>query len=78
MSDSSYADNLRELIKAKAQGKEIVAPPAEEAAQVINLMEALRKSVAQVEAEQPAKPPKRAAKSMPKKPEAEKKRKKSS
>jgi DNA end-binding protein Ku len=72
-----YADKLRELIDAKVAGKEIVAPPAEETAQVINLMEALRKSVEQVESE-PAKPPKRVAKSAPKKPEMQKKRKKSS
>ena len=40
-----YADNLVALIESKVQGKEIVSPPAEEAPQVINLMEALQKSV---------------------------------
>ena len=41
----SYADNLTALIEAKIQGKEVVAPPAEDAPQVINLMEALQRSV---------------------------------
>ena len=40
-----YTDNLTALIEAKVQGKEVVAPPAEEAPQVINLMEALQRSV---------------------------------
>ena len=40
-----YADNLVALIESKVQGKEIVSPPAEEAPQVINLMEALQRSV---------------------------------
>lgn len=40
-----YAEKLTQLIQAKVDGKE-VAPPTEEPMQVINLMEALRKSVA--------------------------------
>jgi DNA end-binding protein Ku len=42
-----YANKVRALIDAKVAGQEIVAPPAEEEAPVINLMDALRKSVAQ-------------------------------
>ena len=41
----TYTEKLTALIEAKVQGKEIVAPPAEEAPQVINLMEALQRSV---------------------------------
>jgi DNA end-binding protein Ku len=41
----SYADKLRELIEAKIAGKQIAEPPPEESPQVINLMEALQKSV---------------------------------
>jgi DNA end-binding protein Ku len=41
----TYADNLAALIEAKVQGRQVVAPPAEEPAQVIDLMEALQKSV---------------------------------
>ena len=40
-----YADNLVALIESKVQGKEVVSPPAEEPPQVINLMEALQRSV---------------------------------
>lgn len=40
-----YAEKLTQLIEAKVAGKEIVAPPAEEPAQVINLMEALQRSI---------------------------------
>jgi non-homologous end joining protein Ku len=36
------------LIEAKVAGKEIVAAPATEGPQVINLMEALKQSVARV------------------------------
>ena len=42
-----YQDKLRELIEAKIEGKEIVAPKEEEQPEVINLMDALRKSVDQ-------------------------------
>jgi DNA end-binding protein Ku len=41
----TYTDRLTALIEAKVQGKEIVAPPADEAPRVINLMEALQRSV---------------------------------
>jgi hypothetical protein len=38
------------LIEAKVAGKEIVAPPVHEHAQIINLMDALKQSVAQAKA----------------------------
>jgi DNA end-binding protein Ku len=41
-----YVEQLRELIEAKIEGKEVVAPPAPEEPHVINLMDALKKSVA--------------------------------
>jgi DNA end-binding protein Ku len=41
-----YTEKLTQLIEAKVEGKELVTPPPSEAPQVINLMEALRKSVA--------------------------------
>ncbi|MEX2176132.1 MAG: Ku protein [Pirellulaceae bacterium] len=41
-----YVEKLTSLIEAKVAGKDLVTPPQVEAPQVINLMEALRKSVA--------------------------------
>jgi DNA end-binding protein Ku len=78
-----YTDKLAKLIEAKVAGQEIVTPPAHEEAQVINLMEALKQSVARVQQEAPAeievagKPGKKMAKSIAKKPPAERKRKSS-
>jgi DNA end-binding protein Ku len=43
----TYVESLREFIEAKVEGKEIVSPPEREEPQVINLMDALKKSVAQ-------------------------------
>src|SRR5215211_2798562 len=40
-----YAEGLRAIIDAKIAGEEIVAPDVEEPAKVVNLMEALRKSL---------------------------------
>ncbi len=42
-----YEDKLKQLIEAKVEGREIVGPQIDEQAPVINLMDALRKSVAQ-------------------------------
>lgn len=42
-----YAEKLNQLIEAKVSGKQVVEAPAEEPAQVINLMEALQKSLEQ-------------------------------
>jgi len=41
-----YVEELTKLIEAKVQGKEVVTPPAPEEPKVINLMDALKKSVA--------------------------------
>jgi DNA end-binding protein Ku len=60
-----YTDKLTQLIEAKVAGKEIVAPPVHEQAQIINLMDALRESVAKTQKVAPAKtaakPPKKMA-----------------
>jgi DNA end-binding protein Ku len=63
-----YTQKLTKLIEAKVAGEEIVAAPMPEHPQVINLMEALKQSVANAQqttaAEQPAaaaKPPKKMA-----------------
>ncbi len=52
-----YRDGLRKIIDAKIAGEEVVAPSVEAPPNVINLMEALRKSLDQVSAS-----PKKAAK----------------
>jgi DNA end-binding protein Ku len=71
---SAYKDHsgeqIRQLVEAKIAGKEIVAPPpAQEHAQVINLMDALKASVQQAQAAgKPAegeRPPKKVAPSTP-------------
>lgn len=46
--EDTHTSHLKELIEAKVAGKEVVAPPAaEEETHVINLMDALKKSVQQ-------------------------------
>jgi DNA end-binding protein Ku len=40
-----YQEGLKEIIDAKIEGKEVIAPVVEEAPKVVNLMEALRKSL---------------------------------
>ncbi len=42
----TYRDNLQALIDAKIQGKEVVTPPHAEPAKVIDIMEALKQSLA--------------------------------
>lgn len=60
-----YTEKLTELIEAKIAGKELVAQPDQEPAQVINLMDALKQSVARLQGGEPAaadaKPPKKMA-----------------
>lgn len=43
---NEYVDKLKKLIDAKVKGEDIVAPPAVEDPKVINLMDALKKSLA--------------------------------
>jgi DNA end-binding protein Ku len=58
-----YTEKLTALVEAKVQGKEVVAAPAGVEPKVINLMDALKKSVAEAQkaSEQTAKPPKKMA-----------------
>lgn len=75
-----YVEQLTKVIEAKVEGKEISAPTSPEEPRVINLMDALRQSVARAkESEKPAapkKPRKKVAKS--KSPRAASKRKRKS
>ena len=53
---SDYRRDLKALLEAKVAGEEIAAPePAEEVAPVVDLMAALRASVAEAQASKPAK-----------------------
>lgn len=60
-----YTEKLTQLIEAKVAGKEIVAAPVQEQAQIINLMDALKQSVARAQQEKKevagAKPPRKMA-----------------
>ncbi len=47
--EDPYRKKLEQLIRAKIQGKEVVAPPPVEEPQVINLMEALKRSIAKAQ-----------------------------
>jgi DNA end-binding protein Ku len=58
---SEYRESLRELLEAKLEGHEIEVPEEPEPAQVVDLMEALRASVAAASAQQPDEPKKKAA-----------------
>ena len=58
---NQYTERLTELIEAKVDGREIVAAPAPEEPQVIELLEALRSSVARAEKAQARTPRKRKA-----------------
>jgi DNA end-binding protein Ku len=55
-----YAEKLTQLVQAKVEGREVVTPPAEEAPHLVNLMEALKKSVDQAKRQTAAggRPPK--------------------
>lgn len=56
-----YAAQLKEMIAAKRAGREVAVTPEPHRAQVIDLMEALKKSLAQREGATPKKAPARAA-----------------
>ena len=49
-----YRDGLQEIIDAKIAGREVVAPHVEEPPKVVNLMEALRRSLDRVSAKKKA------------------------
>ena len=73
-----YHDKLKQRIEAKIEGKEIVAPPDEHPHQVINLMDALKASVAQAQdasAARPTKTKKKVAASSTKRKKAARKKK---
>jgi non-homologous end joining protein Ku len=75
-----YTEKLTKLIEAKVAGEEIVAPPMHEHAQVINLMDALRQSVATLKKtgtsdKAAARPPRKLAPSKAAKPAEGRKRK---
>ena len=56
---SEYRRNLHELLEAKLTGEEIVvSEPAEEPAPTVDLMEALRASIAEASKKKPAPPEK--------------------
>jgi len=42
----AYRDNLQALIEAKVKGQEVVAPPPKEPSKIIDIMEALKQSLA--------------------------------
>lgn len=52
-----YTQRLTELIETKVEGRELVQPPDVETQPVVNLMDALKASVAKVQNAQPAKAP---------------------
>ena len=58
---SEYRESLKELLEAKLAGQEIEAPAAEAPTPVVDLMEALRASVAAASAKKPAGTKKKAA-----------------
>jgi DNA end-binding protein Ku len=58
-----YTEKLSKLIEAKVAGEELVAAPVQEQAQIINLMDALKQSVAMAQGDgaEAEKPPKKMA-----------------
>jgi len=68
-----HATRVREMVEEKVQGKEITVAPAEQPATVINLMEALRASIAQAKGGRAAPAKKRAASARQRKPARKKK-----
>jgi DNA end-binding protein Ku len=51
----AYTDRVRELIEAKVQGKQIVTPTPVEEPPIVNIMEALKKSMKQATSDKKAK-----------------------
>jgi DNA end-binding protein Ku len=59
-----YTEKLTQLIEKKVAGEEVVAPPIQEQAPIINLMDALKESLAKAQKQEPEaaeKPPKKMA-----------------
>ena len=52
--ENEYRNDLRAMLEAKLEGKEIVAPEPPKEAPVVDLMEALKQSVAQAKKDKPA------------------------
>ena len=52
--ENEYRSDLRAMLEAKLEGKEIVAPEPAKEAPVVDLMEALKQSVAQARHDKPA------------------------
>jgi DNA end-binding protein Ku len=59
--ENEYRNELRAMLEAKLEGKEITAPEPAPEAPVVDLMEALKQSVAQAQKEKPAPAKKRAS-----------------
>jgi DNA end-binding protein Ku len=56
--ENEYRNDLRAMLEAKLEGKEIVAPEPPKEAPVVDLMEALKQSVAQARKDKPSAKPK--------------------
>jgi DNA end-binding protein Ku len=67
---NTYRDELRAMLDAKLAGEEILRPEPEPEAPVIDLMQALKQSVAAAAQESDAPKPKRAARTSTRKPKA--------
>ena len=52
--ENEYRNDLRAMLEAKLEGQEIVAPEPPKEAPVVDLMEALKQSVAQARKDKPA------------------------
>jgi DNA end-binding protein Ku len=59
--ENQYRNELRAMLEAKLEGKEITVPEAPPEAPVVDLMEALKQSVAQAQKEKPAPAKKKAS-----------------
>jgi DNA end-binding protein Ku len=77
--ENEYVAKMRELIEAKVAGQELVTAPSAEEPKIVNLMEALKQSVASAKTSAPKAPPakKKMAASARKKKTATKKKRKS-
>jgi DNA end-binding protein Ku len=65
---NEYRNDLRAMLEAKLEGKEIVAPEPAKEAPVVDLMDALKQSVAQARKDKPSAAKPKAKKSAAKAP----------